>query len=57
VWKRLLGAAALAVVLLGTGSGCRFFCDRYCDRRDDYCDRRDRCNDPCRTPPRASDCP
>ncbi|HKA06247.1 MAG TPA: hypothetical protein VKD71_03250 [Gemmataceae bacterium] len=55
MWKRVLCAAALAAVFLGTGSGCRLFCDRYCDRRDrDCCDHprhHDPCADPCYNPP------
>ena len=62
VGKKLLGFAAMAVVLLSCGTGCRLWCDGYCDRRDRDCDnrssRRDGCNDPCRTqaPPSYNDC-
>jgi hypothetical protein len=53
--KRLLNAAALAAVLVSTGSGCHLFCDRYCDRRDRDCYdhprlRPDSCADPCHSP-------
>ncbi|WP_020470566.1 hypothetical protein [Zavarzinella formosa] len=56
MWKKLLGYAAMTVVLLSCGTGCRLWCDGYCDRRDRDCDRRDRCND--RAPPMAgvNDC-
>ena len=58
--KKLFGWAALATVLLTCGTGCRFWCDGYCDRRDRDCDRRDSRrdgNDPCRAaPPAYNDC-
>jgi hypothetical protein len=62
VKKRLLRAASLAMLFAVTGSGCRVFCDRYCDRRD-RCDydnpppRRIMRDDPCRyegPPPAAA---
>jgi hypothetical protein len=49
--KRVLCVAAFAAVLLGTGSGCRLFCDRYCDHRDRDCYDHSRCPDPCSNPP------
>ena len=67
MWKRILGTTGLAVVLLGSGSGCRLFCDGYCDRRERDCERyQDRrssreYDDPCRTtappPIRYGACP
>ena len=61
--KRLLNVAVLAAVLVGTGSGCRFLCDRCCDRRESYDQPRmyDQCDDPGRNPPprvvnHADDC-
>ena len=53
--KRIWVAAGIALALSGS-SGCRLFCDRYCERERDHCEHYNQ-NRGCCAPAPAPQCP